>query len=68
MRSSSKLSARPRSSHATASAVSYDLKSVADYAIGPDAVVSRDDATAAIEAATQFVGHIEILLSAAPTA
>jgi len=36
----------------------YDLKSVADYATGPDAIVSPDDARAAIESATQFVGHI----------
>ncbi len=41
----------------------YDLKSIADYAIDPDAVITRDDAAAAIAAATQFVASIEALLS-----
>ena len=43
----------------------YDLKSVADYAIGADAVVSVEDATAAIRTATQFVACITVLLSTA---
>jgi uncharacterized protein (UPF0332 family) len=40
----------------------YDLKSLADYAVGPDAVVPRDEAAAAIETATRFVACIEALL------
>lgn len=41
----------------------YDLKSIADYAVGPDALVSRADAASAVEAATRFVASIENLLS-----
>jgi uncharacterized protein (UPF0332 family) len=33
----------------------YDLKTVADYEVGPDAVVSADDAVGAIETASRFV-------------
>jgi uncharacterized protein (UPF0332 family) len=40
----------------------YDLKTVADYGIGPDAVVSIEDATDAIETATLFVDCIDTLL------
>jgi uncharacterized protein (UPF0332 family) len=41
----------------------YDLKSVADYAIGPGAVVSTDDANQAIETAGRFVDCIHAMLS-----
>jgi uncharacterized protein (UPF0332 family) len=41
----------------------YDLKSVADYGIGPEAVVSSDDANQAIETATRFVDCISATLS-----
>jgi len=41
----------------------YDLKSVADYGIGPDAVVSADDANQAIETANRFVDCIQAMLS-----
>ena len=41
----------------------YDLKSVADYAIGPDAVVSADDAKQAIETADRFVDSVGAMLS-----
>jgi uncharacterized protein (UPF0332 family) len=41
----------------------YDLKTVADYGIGPDAVVSNDDATHAIESAALFVECIATLLA-----
>jgi hypothetical protein len=40
----------------------YDIKSVADYAIGPDAVVPVQEAIAAIDTATRFVGCIGSLL------
>jgi uncharacterized protein (UPF0332 family) len=43
----------------------YDLKSVADYGIGPDAVVSPDDANQAIETANRFVDCIHAMLSEA---
>jgi hypothetical protein len=39
-----------------------DLKSVADNAFGPAAVVSTDDASTTNETAVRFVGHIEDLL------
>jgi uncharacterized protein (UPF0332 family) len=41
----------------------YDLKTVADYAIGPDAVVSIGDATDAIATAALFVDCIDTLLA-----
>jgi uncharacterized protein (UPF0332 family) len=41
----------------------YDLKSVADYAIGPDAVVANEDALSAIETADRFVERIYLLLA-----
>jgi uncharacterized protein (UPF0332 family) len=41
----------------------YDLKSVADYGIGPEAVVSSDDAKQAIGTATRFVDCISATLS-----
>ncbi len=41
----------------------YDLKSVADYGIGPEAVVSADDARQAIETANRFVDCISATLS-----
>jgi uncharacterized protein (UPF0332 family) len=41
----------------------YDLKTVADYGIGPDAVVSIEDATDAIETAALFVDCIDTLLA-----
>jgi uncharacterized protein (UPF0332 family) len=36
----------------------YDLKTVADYEVGPEAVVSIDDAKAAIETSGRFVAGI----------
>jgi uncharacterized protein (UPF0332 family) len=41
----------------------YDLKSVADYGIGPEAVVSADDANQAIETAEQFVDCVHAILA-----
>lgn len=41
----------------------YDMKSLADYAIGPDAVVPHAEAVDAIETATRFVACIETLLT-----
>jgi uncharacterized protein (UPF0332 family) len=41
----------------------YDLKSLADYAIGPAAIVSTELATDAIDHATLFVNRIESALS-----
>ena len=41
----------------------YDLKSVADYGIGPEAVVSPEDAKQAIQTAGWFVDCISALLS-----
>lgn len=46
----------------------YDLKSVADYAVGADAFVSIEDAAAAIDVAGQFLACIEGLLGPAPSA
>jgi uncharacterized protein (UPF0332 family) len=43
----------------------YDLKSIADYGIGDDAVVSAEDADEAIENASRFVACIDALLSGA---
>jgi uncharacterized protein (UPF0332 family) len=40
----------------------YDMKSLADYAIGPDAVVPRAEAVQAIETATRFVACIAVVL------
>ena len=40
----------------------YDMKSVADYGLGPEADVPLDRAAAAIETAEQFVRQIAILL------
>jgi uncharacterized protein (UPF0332 family) len=40
----------------------YDLKSVADYAIGPDAVVPVQEAIEAITTATRFVECITTVL------
>ncbi len=39
----------------------YDLKTVADYEIAPDAVVSIDDAKGAVETSGRFVACIEAL-------
>ena len=41
----------------------YDLKSVADYGIGPEAVVSAEDAKQAITTASRFVDCISAMLS-----
>ena len=41
----------------------YDLKTVADYEIGPDAVVSIDDAKGAIETSNRFIERIAVLLA-----
>ncbi len=41
----------------------YNLKVAADYAVGADAGVSAEEATEAIEGATQFVEAVEQALS-----
>jgi uncharacterized protein (UPF0332 family) len=41
---------------------SYDIKSVADYETGPDAVVPVEEAAAAIETAERFIACIAGLL------
>jgi len=48
-------------------AQAYDLKAVADYATGPEAVVPLDRAAAAIETARRFLAAVEHL-SAMPRA
>jgi uncharacterized protein (UPF0332 family) len=40
----------------------FDLKATADYELGPDAVVSTEEAEAAIAAATRFVDRIAEIL------
>lgn len=45
----------------------YNLKAMADYETGPDAVVTAEKAESALETARRFVLHITGLLSAAPT-
>lgn len=40
----------------------YDLKSLADYATGPDLNITPEDAVAAIESAEQFISVIASLL------
>jgi uncharacterized protein (UPF0332 family) len=41
----------------------YNLKAVADYETGPDSLVPRERAEAAISAATRFVNCVAALLS-----
>jgi uncharacterized protein (UPF0332 family) len=41
----------------------FDLKSVADYEVGPDAVVSPEEAEAAIATATRFINRIAEILA-----
>ncbi|HJU20193.1 MAG TPA: HEPN domain-containing protein [Stellaceae bacterium] len=43
----------------------YSLKSIADYEVGPDAVVPVEEAARAIEIATRFVDRIAELIMAA---
>ncbi len=43
----------------------YDLKSVADYATGPDAYVALEEAEAAIETARAFLACVRGMLAAA---
>ncbi|HZU91596.1 MAG TPA: HEPN domain-containing protein [Stellaceae bacterium] len=43
----------------------YNLKSIADYEVGPDAVVPLDEAAAAIEIAACFVDRIAELMATA---
>jgi uncharacterized protein (UPF0332 family) len=40
----------------------YKLKAVADYEVGPDAVVPLEDAAVAIETAGRFIGAVAVLL------
>jgi uncharacterized protein (UPF0332 family) len=40
----------------------YDLKAICDYELGPDAVVPREKAVAAVETAARFVDRIASLL------
>lgn len=42
----------------------YDLKAICDYELGPDAIVPREKAADAIQAATRFVECIANLLTA----
>jgi uncharacterized protein (UPF0332 family) len=42
----------------------YDLKTVADYEIGPDAQISREQAHTALEAARRFVAYFAAKLGA----
>lgn len=44
-------------------AQSYDMKSIADYGLGPDTDVPLDRAEAAIATAEQFVNRIADLLT-----
>ena len=41
----------------------FDLKTISDYSVGPDATVSSDEARAAIETATRFVDRIAEILT-----
>jgi uncharacterized protein (UPF0332 family) len=41
----------------------FDLKTVSDYGVGPDATVSKAEANAAITVATRFVGRISEILA-----
>jgi uncharacterized protein (UPF0332 family) len=41
---------------------SFNMKTVADYELGPDAVIPTEQAAAAIETATRFVAGISELL------
>lgn len=41
----------------------FDLKATADYEVGPDAVVSAEEAEIAIAAATRFVSRIAEILA-----
>jgi uncharacterized protein (UPF0332 family) len=40
----------------------YDLKAICDYELGPDAVVPREKADAAVQAATRFVDCVASLI------
>ena len=42
---------------------SYEFKSVADYGVGPDAVISAQEAAGAITTAKRFVGHFRSLIA-----
>jgi uncharacterized protein (UPF0332 family) len=42
----------------------YDLKAICDYELGPDAVVPREKAEAAVETAARFVDCVATLLTA----
>ena len=44
---------------------SYEFKSVADYGVGPDAVISAEEATGAITTAKRFVSHFRSLVAIA---
>ena len=41
----------------------FDLKTISDYGVGPDATVSSEEADAAITAATRFVERISEILA-----
>lgn len=43
----------------------YNLKSIADYEVGPDAVVPLEEAAGAIAIATRFVDRVAELITAA---
>ncbi len=45
---------------------SYDFKSVADYGIGPDAVISASAAVGAVATARRFVTHFAYLIPVDP--
>ncbi len=42
----------------------YDLKAICDYELGPDAVVPREKAAAAVQTAARFVDCIASLIAA----
>lgn len=44
----------------------YEFKSVADYGVGPDAVILVQEAASAITTAQRFVSHFRSLVADAP--
>ena len=46
----------------------YDLKAICDYELGPDAIIPREAAEAAVAEAARFVAHIADLLGGPPNA
>jgi hypothetical protein len=44
----------------------YELKSIAEYGVDPEIVISADDAKAALDIATRFVANVAAKLSQTP--